>query len=60
MYIGLEGDVFIHNASAQGGGLSWTQRGIKLGLNGMAVGGRRTGLLVQGPQEKMELVSAKS
>lgn len=62
MYIGLEGDVFIHNASARGGGLSFGQRGIKLGLNGMAVGGKRkitvdpnlvsSGLLVQGPQGK--------
>lgn len=62
MYIGLEGAVWIHDASAQGGGLLLTQRGIKLGLNGMAVGGRRkitidpslvmSGLLVQGPQRK--------
>jgi len=62
MYIGLEGDVWIHNASARGGGLSFGQRGIKLGLNGMAVGGKRritiepelvhSGLLVQGPDRK--------
>ena len=62
MYIGLEGDVWIHNASARGGGLSFGQRGIKLGLNGMAVGGKRritietelvhSGLLVQGAQGK--------
>jgi len=62
MYIGLEGDVWIHNASAQGGGLSFGQDGIRLGLNGMAVGGKRlitiepelvhSGLLVQGPDRK--------
>ena len=62
MYIGLEGAVWIHDASARGGDLLLTQRGIKLGLNGMAVGGKRkitidpnlvmSGLLVQGPQRK--------
>ena len=62
MYIGLEGAVWIHDASARGGGLLLTQDGIKLGLNGMAVGGTRkftidpslvmSGLLVQGPQRK--------
>ena len=58
MYIGLEGDVFIHNASSRAGGLSSGQSGIWLGLNGMAVGGKRRitiepklvsgGLLVKG------------
>ena len=62
MYIGLEGAVWIHDASARGGGLSFGQDGIRLGLNGMAVGGKRritiepelvhSGLLVQGPQRK--------
>jgi hypothetical protein len=42
VYIGLEGDVFIHNASTRAGGLSSGQSGIWLGLNGMAVGGKRT------------------
>lgn len=62
MYTGLEGDVFVHNASSRAGGLSFGQEGIRLGLNGMAVGGKRRitiepklvrgGLLVQGPQRK--------
>ena len=62
MYNGIERDVFIHNASSRAGGLSFGQRGIKLGLNGMAVGGKRritiepelvhSGLLVQGPDRK--------
>ena len=62
MYTGLERDIFIHNASSRAGGLSFGQQGIKLGLNGMAVGGKRritiepelvhSGLLVQGPQRK--------
>ena len=62
MYIGLEGAVFIHDASSRAGGLVLTQDGIKLGLNGMAVGGKRkiivdpslvmAGLLVQGAKGK--------
>ena len=62
MYIGLEGDVFIHNASSRAGGLSSGQGGIWLGLNGMAVGGKRkitvdpslvgSGLLVKGSRGK--------
>jgi hypothetical protein len=40
-YIGLQGSVFIHNADESRGTLSLTQEGIWLGLNGMAVGGKR-------------------
>ena len=62
MYTGLEGDVFIHNAATRAGGLSFGQDGIRIGLNGMAVGGKRkitvdpslvkSGLLVQGSEGK--------
>ena len=40
-YFGMEGYVFIHNGVAENGLLSTQQRGIMLGLNGMAVGGKR-------------------
>jgi hypothetical protein len=43
-YIGFVGDTFIHNAADQRserGMLAIGQRGIAVGLNGMAVGGRR-------------------
>ena len=40
-YWGMEGDVFIHNGITERGGLSLQQTGIILGLNGMAVGGKR-------------------
>lgn len=40
-YVGLEGSVFIHNDVHERGILSLQQDGIILGLNGMAVGGKR-------------------
>lgn len=40
-YVGLEGTVFIHNSVHERGMLSLQQDGIILGLNGMAVGGKR-------------------
>lgn len=40
-YFGMRGDVFIHNGAAEHGMLSLQQQGIILGLNGMAVGGKR-------------------
>ncbi len=40
-YFGMEGYVFIHNGVAENGMLSTWQRGLMLGLNGMAVGGKR-------------------
>jgi len=40
-YVGLEGSVFIHNSVHERGILSLQQDGIILGLNGMAVGGKR-------------------
>ena len=40
-YWGMEGDVFIHNDITENGALSLQQTGIILGLNGMAVGGKR-------------------
>jgi hypothetical protein len=40
-YFGMQGDVFIHNDVAESGLLSLQQQGIILGLNGMAVGGKR-------------------
>lgn len=62
MYIGFHGDVFIHDATKEDSALSFTQPGIWLGINGMAVGGKRhitierelvgDGLLVHGPQGK--------
>lgn len=39
--IGFDGDVFIYNASDRAGALSYGQPGIWMGLNGMAVGGKR-------------------
>jgi len=38
---GMQGDVFIHNNLHRSGTLSLEQTGIILGLNGMAVGGKR-------------------
>ena len=40
-YFGMQGDVFIHNNVRKNGVLAYQQRGIMLGLNGMAVGGKR-------------------
>jgi hypothetical protein len=40
-YVGLEGTVFIHNSVHERGILSLQQEGLILGLNGMAVGGKR-------------------
>ena len=40
-YAGLEDAVFIHNSVHERGMLSLRQEGIYLGLNGMAVGGKR-------------------
>lgn len=40
-YWGMDGDVFIHNSLRETGALSLQQTGIILGLNGMAVGGKR-------------------
>ncbi len=40
-YFGMQGSVFIHNGAAEHGMLSLQQNGIILGLNGMAVGGKR-------------------
>ena len=40
-YFGMQGDVFIHNNVGKNGVLAYQQRGIMLGLNGMAVGGKR-------------------
>ena len=58
IYCGFHGSVFIHDATKDAGALSIGQTGIWLGLNGMAVGGKRrvtiqpelvtSGLLVQG------------
>jgi len=58
VYSGFHGSVFIHDATKDAGALSIGQTGIWLGLNGMAVGGKRRitierdlvsgGLLVQG------------
>jgi len=62
VYSGFIGSVFIHDASKDAGALSFGQTGIWLGINGMAVGGKRriiiqpdlvtSGLLVQGRQGK--------
>jgi hypothetical protein len=41
MYWGLEDDTFIHNSPREPYMLSLSQTGIVLGLNGMAVGGKR-------------------
>ena len=41
VYYGMEGSVFIHNSLRETGALSMDQTGIRLGLNGMAVGGKR-------------------
>ena len=40
-YFGMQGDVFIHNNIDENHILSLEQQGIILGLNGMAVGGKR-------------------
>jgi hypothetical protein len=40
-YVGFLGDVSIHNSGNEVGLLSLSQRGIVLGMNGMAVGGKR-------------------
>jgi hypothetical protein len=40
-YVGFLGDVSIHDSSNEAGLLSLSQRGIVLGMNGMAVGGKR-------------------
>lgn len=40
-YWGLEDDVFIHNSPREPNMLSLSQEGVMLGLNGMAVGGKR-------------------
>lgn len=40
-YFGMQGDIFIHNNVEESGILSLQQQGIILGLNGMAVGGKR-------------------
>lgn len=40
-YFGMQGDVFIHNNVDESHILSLQQQGIILGLNGMAVGGKR-------------------
>ncbi|MDH5640060.1 MAG: hypothetical protein OEY28_02115 [Nitrospira sp.] len=40
-YVGMRGSVFIHNGVTQNGIMSLEQQGIILGLNGMAVGGKR-------------------
>ena len=60
VYSGFRGSVFIHDATNEAGALSFTQPGIWLGINGMAVGGKRritikpdlvtSGLLVHGRQ----------
>ena len=39
--IGFDGDVFLLNASHRAGALDYGQPGVWLGLNGMAVGGKR-------------------
>ena len=39
--IGFDGDVFILNANNRAGALDYGQPGVWLGLNGMAVGGKR-------------------
>jgi hypothetical protein len=61
VYSGFIGSGFIHNASKEAGTLSFGQTGVWLGLNGMAVGGKRritiqpnlvtSGLLVHGRQD---------
>ena len=61
-YSGFIGSAFIHDATQESGTLSFGQTGIWLGINGMAVGGKRRitierelvgdGLLVHGPQGK--------
>ena len=58
VYSGFSGSAFIHDATKEAGALSFGQPGIWLGINGMAVGGKRritieprlvtSGLLVQG------------
>lgn len=40
-YFGMRGDIFIHNNVRENGMLSTQQIGIIVGLNGMAVGGKR-------------------
>lgn len=62
VYSGFHGSVFIHDATKEAGALSFTQTGIWLGINGMAVGGKRritiqpeiiiSGLLIHGRQGK--------
>ena len=41
VYFGMRDSVFIHNGVAEDGMLAFNQTGIALGLNGMAVGGKR-------------------
>lgn len=41
-YWGMDGSVFIHNSLRETGALSLEQMGILWGLNGMAVGGKRS------------------
>ena len=58
IYSGFRRSVFIHDATKEAGALSFGQLGIWIGINGMAVGGKRritiepelvsSGLLVQG------------
>ena len=65
--IGFDGDVFLLNASHRAGALDYGQPGVWLGLNGMAVGGKRritinpklisSGLFVPGVHiDKKELI----
>lgn len=65
VYSGFSGSVFIHDATKDAGALSFSQTGIWLGINGMAVGGKRRitiqpdlvsgGLLLLGIQRHQEV-----